>query len=321
MQKLNSLNQTKIIMKKFYTLLLLSFMGLAQAQVPNSSFEETIGYAGDVVRYWGHVLTLSASIDTTGTVVEDIILFDEGNIYSYTQPVTDPHTGERAMEITNAYNQTNDLVIAGAADLINEAVSVEPTGWNNGITLPENATVNMLGFYYKFFPLGDDVAQATLEIFNADSESIGTAVIDISGTASEYTYIAQPIDFTITDTPVFMTISFTMAKPGSVPVFGSRLLVDDIAVNNATMGIKEQQAALFSVYPTITDGILTISKNDRATDTDFTITIIDLNGKTVDTQVMNTADRQVNVSNLANGLYFLKATNDSGVFTTKFIKK
>jgi hypothetical protein len=47
----------------------------------------------------------------------------------------------------------------------------------------------------------------------------------------------------------------------------------------------------------------------------------DLNGRVVKSQVMNTTEGQVSVSDLAAGVYMMKITTDQGVAVKKIVKQ
>jgi hypothetical protein len=310
-----------IVMNKFYTLLLLAFFGVATAQVPNNSFEESIG-DGLTLKNWGAFFIQPFAIDVaTGNVTSDDIMFENG--VGFSMPVGDCVTGNWSMRIGNALNVTQNTVIPGRSSLFNDAESDFHTGWNNGIPLPENANVQFLGFDYMFFPAGDDVAEAKLELFSAEGTSVGKAIITISGFSSNFEYVYVPVNFTSAETPVFMTIDFSMAKEGSVPAFGSSLLVDNVIVNHMALGNNKPNTSAFTVFPTLAENQLNIVKNTSGENRNFTISIVDVSGKTIRQQSMELSDSpsQIDISTLANGVYFLKAISGNTAEVTRFIKK
>jgi hypothetical protein len=308
-------------MNKFYTLILLGFMGVANAQVPNHSFEESIG-DGFTLKNWGALIIQPVTIDVaTGNTTRDDIMFDSGAGFS--MPVGDCVTGNWSMRVSNALNLTQNTVIPGRASLFNDAESETHTGWNNGIPLPENTNVQFLGFDYMFFPAGDDVAEATLELFSSGGESVGKAVITISGFSSDFEYVYVPVNFTSTETPVFMTIEFSMVKEGSTPTFGSSLLVDNVIVNHLALGNNKPVSSTFTIFPTVAENQLNIVKNTGEEMRNFMISIVDVGGKTILQQSLEFSDSpsQIDISSLANGVYFLKALSGNTSEVTKFIKK
>ena len=84
------------------------------------------------------------------------------------------------------------------------------------------------------------------------------------------------------------------------------MAVDNFLVNNALL-----------IYPNPTNTFLNI----KSFNTTFfeKIVITDLTGKIILEQSENT--NQINVKNLANGMYFLKAKINDKTLTRKFIKK
>ena len=216
--------------KNYFILSLILFIApfCAQSQVINGNFENV--KPNFLPSNWGMTFLQQIVIDAnTGEVVGDQIQYTWCIPYmAYAS--TEAKTGNYAMEVSNAYNVTQDRVIPGMAMIFANPEEDSP-GWNPGVPVEPGSTVILLGFDYKFLPVGNDIAQATLSVSDADGNVIGTASLDISGTHSTYEYVYTPITVTHAGTPAFMYIAFNMAKEGSTPSFGTRLLVDNVIVN------------------------------------------------------------------------------------------
>lgn len=52
-----------------------------------------------------------------------------------------------------------------------------------------------------------------------------------------------------------------------------------------------------------------------------TVEVLDVYGKLLQTFKSDAEITQINVNNLANGVYFVRVTMDEGVVTKKFVKK
>lgn len=315
----------KVVSKKLYALLFLGVLHTATAQVPNSTFESATGYALTDVASWGKFYPIQISIDPeNGESMFDEITFGDGSLGTFCiSELGDAHTGARSMLIRNAFNVTQNTIIPGSAELFNSQISAVPTGWNAGVPVEEDAQIWMFGFWYKFAPLGNDMAEGTLELFGESGNLVGKASVPISGFDNQFQYVYTPIDFMSNESPVFMTISFSMAAEGSTPVFGSTLKIDDVRVNFLPLGVTENETQLFTVYPTVASHDLNIVKNGASESSTLSLSIIDMTGKTVKKQTVEMANSQaiIDISALANGTYILAADAGNERSVTRFIKK
>jgi len=83
------------------------------------------------------------------------------------------------------------------------------------------------------------------------------------------------------------------------------------------VGINNINAINVTVYPNPTSGILTIENAEG-----FNITITDVNGRTIYTQpATRNSQLAIDISNHANGMYFIQFTDNNTVSTIKIIKK
>jgi len=81
------------------------------------------------------------------------------------------------------------------------------------------------------------------------------------------------------------------------------------------VGINEYNSSNYNIYPNPTSNQLTIDTELEISE----ITIIDITGKTIKT--ITTDFNIVDVSNLTNGIYFIKIINKEGSITKKFVKQ
>ena len=309
-------------MKKNYILsfvLLITILS-AQAQVVNGNFE--IVKPNFLPSNWGMNFIQTFSIDPiTGQSVSDNIQF-AWCIASMVYATTEAHTGQYAMEISNAFNQTQNVVIPGSATLFSDPEQDAP-GWNPGISLNPNANIERLGFYYKFLPAGNDVAQATMKLFDANGNELGRTSIDIHGTDNQFHYIYSYMNHPYNIAPASMQISFTMAKEGSTPTFGSRLIIDNVITNSQSLSLIENPENDFNVYPTVVDNEINIVPSNLING-NINYKIINTQGRIVK---QNTAANEsnyiytMNVDDLSSGIYFLEITSNSEKFVKKFLKK
>ncbi len=99
------------------------------------------------------------------------------------------------------------------------------------------------------------------------------------------------------------------------------LQVDDFSITTTgSMSTNDFLSSKFSVYPNPANNVLNITSGDALQVNAVKIT--DINGREVlKTQFSNTDSAQINVSNLATGMYVVSITSTEGVATKKFMKK
>jgi hypothetical protein len=319
-----SLIKKSTAMNKNYFILCLIFVitpFCSQAQVVNGDFENIT--CNFIPSNWGMTFLQQTAIDPqTGQTVGDEIQYT-WCIPSMVYVSTEPQSGNYAMEISNALNVTQNKVIPGIATIFSDPTQNGP-GWNPGIPIELNADVSIFGFYYKFMPVGADIAQARMQVFDDNSNEIGHATIDLSGTNNEYAYIYQTINYTSTAAPAFMIIAFSMAKEGSIANFGSRLVIDNVVTNFAALGLGQNNILnKFSFYPTLADNEINIIPGYLQSDS-VSYKIINAQGSIVKQNTVNDSSDYVytmDVSSLSSGMYFLQVASKTGNITKKFIKK
>lgn len=308
-------------MKKNYfilALILLIAPFYSQAQVVNGNFENV--KPNFLPSNWGMTFLQQAGFDpVTGETFGDQIQFT-WCFPSMVYASTESKTGNYAMEISNAYNITQDKAIPGMASIFANPEDDGP-GWNPGVPVEPNSSVILLGFDYKFLPVGNDIAEATLQVIDADGNELGKASLDISGTHSTYEYVYTPISVTQAGTPAFMYILFRMAKEGSIPTFGTRLLIDNVIVNFSALIVDDNSKGA-KVYPTLADNELNIIPDGFSELVSYKI--INSDGKIVKQNTVNQDSSYVytmDVSDLSSGMYFLNIQDQTKNSTKKFIKK
>jgi hypothetical protein len=90
---------------------------------------------------------------------------------------------------------------------------------------------------------------------------------------------------------------------------------------NFTSNLKNNDflASNMTVYPNPTKNIINISNSLNAVVD--TVVMTDLNGRLVKTQKVNATEGQINISDLAAGIYMMNVTTDQGTATKKVIKE
>jgi len=91
-----------------------------------------------------------------------------------------------------------------------------------------------------------------------------------------------------------------------------QVVAECTGINEATSGING-----VSIYPNPTTGIFTVELNNNAAKT---VQVSDLTGRVVMTGSSNTDKVNVNISSLANGIYYVKIQSNNAVETIKVVK-
>ncbi len=97
------------------------------------------------------------------------------------------------------------------------------------------------------------------------------------------------------------------------------IAIDAFSVEQTTLSNNEFLSSQFSVSPNPAKNVVNIANGDNMFVNNVTVT--DLNGRTVKNVTFdNVANVQVNVSDLASGLYIMNITSNKGTATKKFVK-
>jgi hypothetical protein len=96
-------------------------------------------------------------------------------------------------------------------------------------------------------------------------------------------------------------------------------MVDDFKVTATTLGVNENLNARFSMYPNPASTVISIANLDKLNVK--SVSIADLNGRIMKTVALEGVDAtDINVSDLAAGVYLINIATEEGIATKKFIK-
>lgn len=96
------------------------------------------------------------------------------------------------------------------------------------------------------------------------------------------------------------------------------LAIDTFSVTTATASVDDVLTTTFSVYPNPAKDIINLS---NSADTVENVTITDLNGRMVKQVVLSADKGQINIADLAQGVYILNATTNGKSLTRKIVKQ
>lgn len=98
---------------------------------------------------------------------------------------------------------------------------------------------------------------------------------------------------------------------------GDGVYVDDVRVCNSTEGIVEAQALAVAVSPNPTNGIITVNANIS----DGNVIVFDMVGKVVLSEIIVDGQAEIDLSEFADGVYFVKISDDNDMKTIKIVKR
>jgi hypothetical protein len=291
-------------MNKRLGLFLLSivFAFTANAQLTNPGFE--LINSDSSVSYWGTTLILIIDVDTIDGSTDSIV-YDGSSLYGI---VHDAHSGNNAVEIRNIWNYTKDILYTG-----NLYSGVDSIFSSYGLLTPINYTPHSFSFFYKYTSVGNDSAFAKLEVLDSNANIIGTSLVILSEEQSTYTLNNSPVTYTSNAPAAYVTVSF---GPSLNQVhFGSRLKIDDVSLEHPLSVADDQQTStMVSLYPMpCRDRLFIKGGPDKIEQVEiYNLTgSLQLKGKL--------SGKEINVSSLVPGIYFLKLFYSGFSRTAKII--
>lgn len=313
------IKKTETMKKITLSLAMLLSSFFIQAQVVNGGFENI--KSNFLPSNWGMNFSQQIGIDLeTGETIGDQIQYT-WCVPSMVYASFEPKSGFYAMEVSNAYNWTTETVIPGKAQIFNDPEQDSP-GWNPGADVAPGSSVVMLGFDYKFFPAGNDVAEANLIVTDELGGEIGSASVEISGLHHQYEYVYAPLTIVNPGTPAKIYVTFNMAKAGSTPAFGTRLIVDNVITSFSTLITDENESKTAKVFPTVAHNEINVIPTGFSNNVSYKI--INSEGRVVKQNSVNqdpTSQYTMDVSDLSSGMYFINIQDETNNSTKKFIKK
>lgn len=290
-----------MIMKK----LLLFCAGIllilqAQAQLPNPGFEIKNGQG--MAANWGPTSMVVIPVDSTCTWTLDSSLFLSN----------DAHSGNYALEMS-VRSYCNNIYAPNVKTMRYDI----DTFADQRILISERPA--SLNFYYKLFSQEGDGLMVEITLWAEDGSTVANMTMSIHQTIPQWTRAFVPVIYTRNAQPVFMTIKFQFDNSRELHD-GSRVLIDDISIDNATgIGTQANHKTL-TCYPVPANEQLFI---ETGLQTDADIIITDAIGKRVQQQTITTRTNgttAVDIHELPRGIYFVTLLAPGEISTGKFMK-
>ncbi len=131
-------------------------------------------------------------------------------------------------------------------------------------------------------------------------------------------YTEQTYTYTVPASGIYYLGFHATTGAQTAPTQGV-LLLDSVSILGETAGTDEALASKLSVFPNPAANVINVVNNNNILVNG--IQIVDLNGRTVKSAKFNgVTEAQVNISDLASGMYMMTVSSDKGTMTQKIVK-
>ena len=288
-------------MKTLFTVLLFVFiLSVASAQnVPNASFENWHGYTfGEYPDSW---------------TTSDSVSFANGGGTSVFKS-TDAFDGTYCLHLKSTQITIIIFQVTGPGIATNGQVNLVGNNFAFSGGSPDTARSRFFTGRYKYNPLNpSDAAIVKVYLFNNNGvtprDTIAAGLWEHTGAVSNYDQFVIPMVYrefvTPPDTCLIILQSSRGLNDPSLGI-GSEFVVDSLGFSGF-VGVNELKNAIsaVNVYPTP-------AKNEINVDVELKSNLIlsyeifDLNGKLLQSSLMNSTKEKIDISSLSSGSYILK---------------
>ncbi len=213
----------------------------------------------------------------------------------------------------------------------NMAAYIRSRGVNNNGTFPLSHRYSVLNGYYKFIPAGTDTLAIRVEMLK-NGAYIGNGGMNQSDTVNGYTLFSIPIYYqdsvTVPDSfAIYIRGVNSDTVTGNSVVYIDNLGFDGFYLDSVTVSVPADEAdkntyGEMHLFPNPANSVIFVALKG-AMDGDREFKIVDITGKTLKsfkTQNQKLELFQLNIADLASGIYFLSATAGKHLFVSKFVK-
>lgn len=188
--------------------------------------------------------------------------------------------------------------------------------YSRGINLVANQLTTISFYVRNYLATGaTGSASYNLTVGNTQTSASQTTILASETNIANTTFALKTYTYTPTTSGVYY---FSILNNSPLNALTQALIVDTFSVTQ-TLNNAEFLDSKFSVSPNPANDFISISNSDNILVN--SISISDLNGRTVKQNSFSDASNvQVNLSDLASGVYMMKITSDKGAVTKKIIK-
>lgn len=241
--------------------------------------------------------------------------FDEGDLgcWNTVDADGDGHNWDNALfgvsdENGGFYGHNNSEGCAISASYINGVGALTPDNWliSPAIELPADQALYLVWYVRA---LDANYPNDTYSVYAATSntpEAFAATTPLFTETLSSINYSDRHVALSQF---AGQTIYVAFRHHNSEDVY--QMLLDDISITS-TVGINGVESAVVNAYPNPTSSMLNIQAEGLKE-----VSLLDLNGRVLMTQSQSTLD----MSKLANGIYFIRVITENGTATQKVVKR
>ncbi len=226
------------------------------------------------------------------------------------------HSGDAAIKLVTAevqfFGMTPSILTTGE---INTTTQVIEGGW------PMSSRPTSFGGWFRFDPIGDDTAfvNITLNRWNSVSgmtELVGKASATVTNTDSVFTNVELTLDYETNEIPDTVLIVIGSGQLDAQE--GSALFVDDLYYMYPS-NIATPASVGLSIYPNPTNDVLNITSTAGMAFSNAVV--IGLDGRVIQSTVLNSSNARMDVSDLKTGAYIIELqTADRTVVRQRFMR-
>lgn len=154
-----------------------------------------------------------------------------------------------------------------------------------------------------------------LTVGNAQSATGQATVVQSFTNNSDAAYTTHTATYTAPTAGLYYFGIHNNTPVGATETF---LFLDTIVIST-NLSTNDFLASSISVYPNPTKNLVNVSNTTNAVVKN--ISIVDLNGRTVRSLDVNATETQVNISELASGIYMMNVNTDQGSVIKKIVKE
>lgn len=310
--------------------LLVSFAGFSQITVFEDSFESYENFTIDAFGDWyGLDLDLLNVYNPSGypdgfefwptaSVPQSFMIFDPA-----AAGATDENLACTATSETRSFAPRTGTKYAGCWAGVPNSNDQTAAANNDWLISPlmQLGTGNVLSFWVKNLSNCYGNERYRVAIYSGSGTPTSpTEFTVIGGTPTAYSASYPNWGVRIVNVPASFENQQVRFAIQCVSADAYLFMVDDFKVTATTLSINENLNAKFSMYPNPATSVISIANTDKIGVN--AVTVSDVNGrimKTVELGGVDTAD--INVADLASGIYFVNIASENGIATKKFIKK
>ncbi|NDI98767.1 T9SS type A sorting domain-containing protein [Flavobacterium sp. LaA7.5] len=200
----------------------------------------------------------------------------------------------------------------------NTSTTAASDAWMFSRALSLEADQEVTLTFFTRLASGTNTVTASLDVTIGDapsSDAQGSVVETINETVGA-TYVERTVTYTPTASGIYY---FGFHNNSAATAAAASLILETVTITGATLDIPQVTTSNFAVYPNPANDVINITNADNALLNN--VQIVDLNGRTVKSVKFDGAtEAQINVSDLASGLYIMNIASDKGTVSKKIVK-